>query len=87
MGGEERVKTKIESYAHQELNNSYTLLNIKDRMINNTDVFGRDNFYYGQNSFQKYYFSQLQSVDISNGYYPEKMLNLINEKYNYLIKK
>jgi beta-1,4-mannosyl-glycoprotein beta-1,4-N-acetylglucosaminyltransferase len=87
MGGEERIKKKIQSYAHQELNNQYVLNSVKNRMENNTDVFGRSDGYYGQNGLQKYYFNQLQSKDISNGYYPEKMMRLINEKYSYLIKK
>lgn len=42
MGGYDRIKTKIESYSHQEFNNDYVKNNIKNNLINMKDVLGRD---------------------------------------------
>ncbi|MEI6400315.1 MAG: DUF3431 domain-containing protein [bacterium] len=45
QGGENRVKEKIESFSHQELNNDSTKNQITERLQNNQDVAGR-NFAY-----------------------------------------
>lgn len=42
QGGEERVKTKIESTCHQEVNNEAIKAKIKDNFSNNSDVIGRN---------------------------------------------
>jgi beta-1,4-mannosyl-glycoprotein beta-1,4-N-acetylglucosaminyltransferase len=81
MGGYDRVKTKIESYAHQEFNNP----SIKNELINRISS-GKDIFYRGSNNndVQEFYYDNMLITDLN--IYPEKMINLIKEKYNYLIK-
>lgn len=53
MGGDEGVKTKIESYSHQELNIPNIINSISNNISNNTDPFFR---------------GQLQQVEIDNTY-------------------
>lgn len=42
QGGENRVKEKIESFSHQEINNTETKNKITERLQNNQDINGRD---------------------------------------------
>lgn len=42
QGGAERVKSKIESYSHQELNNDTVKSRINDALLNNKDIRGRN---------------------------------------------
>lgn len=44
MGGAEQIKKKIESYGHQEYNNDSVKNNVENRLKNNQDVLGRDQF-------------------------------------------
>jgi beta-1,4-mannosyl-glycoprotein beta-1,4-N-acetylglucosaminyltransferase len=46
MGGEERMKLKIESYGHQEFNNDEVKNKIKSNLDSGKDVLGRSEFYY-----------------------------------------
>jgi beta-1,4-mannosyl-glycoprotein beta-1,4-N-acetylglucosaminyltransferase len=41
MGGPERVKTKLESYGHQEYNNDQVKNQIEERLNNNLELLGR----------------------------------------------
>jgi hypothetical protein len=41
MGGPERVKTKLESYGHQEYNNDQIKNQIQERLNNNLELLGR----------------------------------------------
>ncbi len=81
MGGPDRVRTKIESYAHQEFNNSNYKNNIEEKIKSMVDVYNRRS--YGD-SIQEFYFDKMKEVNLN--IYPTKMLNLIKDKYNYLIK-
>lgn len=81
MGGADRVKTKIESYAHQEYNNNYIKDQIQNKIDSGKDIFGRPAY---QDPLQEFYFDNMLSVDLD--IYPKKMLDLIKQKYNYLIK-
>lgn len=71
MGGESRIKDKIEAYAHQEFNNDYIKNNIMNNINSNSDIFFRG--------------SGFQQIDIESEY-PQKMIDIIKEKYNYMIK-
>jgi beta-1,4-mannosyl-glycoprotein beta-1,4-N-acetylglucosaminyltransferase len=84
MGGSERVKTKIMSYAHQEFNNPWVLNSIDSRISKNQDPFGRGNSTYN-NPLQTFYYENMLKVSMDT--YPDKMRKLIEEKFNYLIKK
>jgi len=42
LGGEERIKQKIESFSHQEYNNPNVKNNISNSLNQNTDIFGRN---------------------------------------------
>lgn len=70
MGGSERIKQKIKSYSHQEFNTESCLNQIDNRLLNNQDILNR-----GIN---------IQKIDI-NEYYPKLILDLVNEKFKYLI--
>lgn len=71
MGGEKRIKDKIEAYAHQEFNNDIIKNNIKDSILNKTDLFNRPNH-------------NLIEINI-NDVYPKILLDIVKEKYSYLI--
>jgi beta-1,4-mannosyl-glycoprotein beta-1,4-N-acetylglucosaminyltransferase len=71
MGGTSRIQEKIKSYGHQEYNHPYYLTQVEDKLKSNQDILNRD--------------VSIIDIDI-NQFYPENMLNLIKEKYNYLIK-
>jgi beta-1,4-mannosyl-glycoprotein beta-1,4-N-acetylglucosaminyltransferase len=85
MGGPERVKTKIESYSHQEFNNSFYLDNIENKINQNKDLFNRTNNTY-RDGIQKYYFDEMQNIDLNNYTYPKKLVDLVKNKFPYLIK-
>jgi beta-1,4-mannosyl-glycoprotein beta-1,4-N-acetylglucosaminyltransferase len=82
MGGVERVKTKIQNYAHQEFNNDFYLNNVATKIKNGVDVYNR--FGYSE-PFQEFFFSKMKETSLTQ--YPTEMLDLIKEKYNYLIKQ
>lgn len=84
VGGPDRVKNKIISYSHQEFNNPYILNNIEHRMSRNQDPFGRNNNTY-HNPIQQFYYEDMLITDMSEC--PEKMVSMIKQKYDYLIKK
>jgi beta-1,4-mannosyl-glycoprotein beta-1,4-N-acetylglucosaminyltransferase len=46
MGGEERVKLKIESYGHQEFNNDQVKSQVTKNLDSGRDILGRPQFYY-----------------------------------------
>lgn len=71
VGGVDRIKQKIESYGHQEFNNDFIKSNIQNKITQNTDLFGRG--------------TQPKIIDI-DGYYPNNIIELIKNKYPYLIK-
>lgn len=83
MGGVDRVKQKIESYAHQEYNQSHLLNQVESNINQNRDIFGRGNNTY-MDSSQKFYFDNMLLTDINK--YPKKMIDIIKTKYQYLIK-
>lgn len=84
VGGPDRVKNKIQSYSHQEFNNPYILNGIEQRINNKQDPFGRGNHTYS-NPIQTFYYENMLVTDMSEC--PEKMVKLIKEKYNYLIRE
>lgn len=85
MGGADRVKTKIESYAHQEYNNPFYKSRIENSINSGSDIYGRSP-YTGEDAVgMEFYFDKMKEVNVSD-VYPEKMLNLIKQKYSYLIK-
>jgi len=46
MGGEDKMKLKIESYGHQEFNNDSVKNQMKSNLDSGKDVLGRSEFYY-----------------------------------------
>jgi hypothetical protein len=85
MGGPERVRTKIESYSHQEFNNPYYIDNIQNKISQNKDLFNRTNNTY-QDGLQKYYFDEMKNIDLNSYTYPKKLVDLVKNKFPYLIK-
>jgi beta-1,4-mannosyl-glycoprotein beta-1,4-N-acetylglucosaminyltransferase len=81
MGGPERVKTKIKSYSHQEYNNPFILNSVEKKINSGVDVFNRSSY---QDTLQEFYFDKMINVNIEQ--FPNKMIELIKQKYNYLIK-
>ena len=86
MGPAERIKTKLRCAAHQEFNNPYVLDNIENNMISNRDPLGRSNYNVYNSSIEEFYFDSLKVVKIQ-GYLPDNMISLIEEKFPYLIKQ
>jgi beta-1,4-mannosyl-glycoprotein beta-1,4-N-acetylglucosaminyltransferase len=70
MGGESRIKDKLEAYAHQEYNNNTIKENIARNIQSKNDLFFR---------------GSLSEIDI-NVEFPKSLLDLIGDKYQYLIK-
>lgn len=70
MGGPQRIKAKIEAYAHQEFNNDYIKSNIEKNISNKNDLFFRGN--------------QLVKINVDEEY-PRAILDLIYNKYAYLL--
>lgn len=85
IGGLERIKTKIESYSHQEYNNSFFINNIENNLNSNKDLFLRTNNTY-KDKYQEYYFSEMKKVDLSTYTYPKNIVDFIKNKFPYLIK-
>jgi beta-1,4-mannosyl-glycoprotein beta-1,4-N-acetylglucosaminyltransferase len=71
MGGPDRISDKIKSYSHQEFNNPTVHSNIKQRLDSNTDILQRNIRIENRNAEELY---------------PEKIINLVKNKYKYLIK-
>ena len=86
VGGVDRIKEKIKSYSHQEFNNNFILSSIEDKINNNSDLFGRTNWTYSD-SMQEYFFSEMKKIELETYTYPKNVLNLIKNKFPYLIKK
>jgi len=72
MGGESRVKYKLESFSHQEYNNNHVKSNIEYKLKNNLDLFGR--------------MSKMSIINLDSYNYPSVFLDLVKNKYPYLIK-
>lgn len=70
MGGENRIKDKIDAYAHQEFNNDYIKNNIINNINNKTDLFFRG--------------GNFQEINLEKEH-SEDFLNIIKKKYPYLI--
>jgi beta-1,4-mannosyl-glycoprotein beta-1,4-N-acetylglucosaminyltransferase len=85
VGGIDRIKEKIKGYSHQEFNNNHVLSSIEGKINSNSDLFGRTNTTY-QDSLQEYFFENMKKIDLETYTYPKNVLNLINNKFPYLIK-
>jgi hypothetical protein len=83
MGGVERIKIKLDSYGHQEYNNDAVKSNIETKLKQNTDVLGRSN-YSSRPQIEQCFFENLAQFDIND--YPNNIIELVKEKYPYLIK-
>ena len=71
MGGENRIKDKLEAYAHQEYNNNHIKENLTRNIQTNNDLFFR---------------GSLVEMNIEDEF-PNILLSLVKDKYEYLIKK
>ena len=71
LGGEERIKYKIKSYAHQQYNNKEVFENITKNINEGKDIFNRG--------------TEMKIIDINN-LFPEYIVKNQN-KYKHLIKK
>ena len=72
MGGKERVIEKLKSYSHQEFNNDRIINQVGSKMDNNQDILNRG--------------VTINKISMDE-YYPEKMVQFINEKFKYLINE
>lgn len=72
MGGVQRIQTKIEAYAHQEFNNQYIKSNIEKNINQKNDLFFRG--------------TKLAKINIEEEY-PKEFLDLVRNKYAYLISE
>ena len=70
LGGEEKIKYKIESYAHQQYNNKEVFDNIKTNIHKGKDIFNRD--------------VEMKVIKINN-MFPEYLVKN-QSKYKHLIK-
>lgn len=70
MGGKNRIIEKIKSYSHQEFNNINILNSLSYMFDNGKDVLHR-NITFIKHDFEKIY--------------PSKVIDIVKEKYNYLI--
>lgn len=70
LGGEKQIEKKIRSYAHEEYDNEDTIQKIKERILNNEDIFNRG--------------FQLQTVELDDSY-PQYVLDN-KEKLAHLIR-
>lgn len=82
VGGSDRIKYKISSYGHQEFNNNIVLLDIENKINTNTDIFSRSG---KNNDKEKFYYDKLKKIDL-DGYYPNEIVELVKNKFPYLIK-
>jgi len=85
MGGPNRVIEKIKAYAHQEMNIPHILSNVELKINSNVDLYNRRNNTY-RDSIQEFYFDGFKVFEINNINYPEKMIEIIRNKFPYLIK-
>jgi beta-1,4-mannosyl-glycoprotein beta-1,4-N-acetylglucosaminyltransferase len=85
VGGPDRIKTKIVSWGHQEFNNPEIINGVTNKLDTNRDLFNRTNNTY-KDSKQIFFFEKMKTINI-NGYYPEDIVILIEDKFPYLIKK
>ena len=81
MGGKDRVIKKVKNYAHQEFNNSFYLDTIDKKIETGVDLYNRIGY---ADPLQEFFFSKMKETDLSQ--YPNEMIDLIKQKYNYLIK-
>ena len=72
MGGKDRMIKKLISWGHQEYNNQHIKNNIYSFSDNNIDVFNRGII--------------IEDINIEE-YYPKNIIDFIQKKYVYLIKK
>ena len=72
MGGKDRIIEKIEAYSHQEFNHDIIKNNISLNIDQKTDIFYRDS-------------NRCEVIDINNEY-PKEIIDIVSEKYQYLIK-
>ena len=72
MGGENRIKQKLIAYGHQEYNNEYVLNSVEYKMKKGQDILNR-NIQFVAHNF--------------NLLYPSNIIDLINEKFKYLINE
>jgi beta-1,4-mannosyl-glycoprotein beta-1,4-N-acetylglucosaminyltransferase len=86
MGPPERIKIKLKCFGHQEFNNSFYLNNVENNMNSNKDVLGRGGYNTFNSNLEKFYFDNLKTVKM-DGYFPPDMIELIEEKFPYLIKR
>ena len=70
MGGKDRIAQKIKSYGHQEYNNDSIISQISSKVDNNIDILNRG--------------VSIRNINIDD-YYPKGMIDMIKEKFNYLI--
>lgn len=82
VGGPDRIKYKLSSYGHQEFNNDRFKSNVENKINQNSDLFDRR-----QNDTigEKYYYKKLKVINI-DGYYPNDIIELIKNKFPYLLK-
>lgn len=85
MGGKERVVNKIKSWGHQEYNLPHIIDGVESNMNSLKDLFGRRNRFYSSD-IQKYYFESMMKIEMEK-YYPKYLIELIEKKFDYLIKK
>ena len=71
MGGENRVKEKLIAYSHQEYNNQFVLNSVESKMKDGRDVLNRNVVF--------------NTHDL-NTLFPSNIIDLINEKFKYLIR-
>jgi len=82
VGGPDRIKYKLSSYGHQEFNNESIKSNIENKINENSDLLNRRR---GDSDVEKFYYEKLKPLDI-NGYFPKNIVELVKNKYPYLIK-
>jgi len=81
----ERIKIKLKCFGHQEFNNPYYLNSIEDNIKNNRDVLGRGQYNTFNSNLEEFYFDNMKTVEVQ-GYLPDAMIEMIEEKFPYLIK-
>lgn len=86
VGGIDRIKQKIKGYSHQEYNNDYILSSLESKISSNKDLFGRTNNTY-RDGLQEYFFDGMKKIDLETYTYPKKIVDLVKEKFPYLIKE
>jgi beta-1,4-mannosyl-glycoprotein beta-1,4-N-acetylglucosaminyltransferase len=72
MGGEHRISEKIKSYGHQEYNTDFIHSQISNKLSKNQDVLGRS--------------LTIKNINIVD-YYPENVIKMIKQKFNYLLSE